>query len=84
MVGLVTSTGVFVQAGGALLPLPAARTPLGQWMAATVAAIDAGELLPCPHCGKFAGCDCLDWIEWMAAANNRLPLDEMTDEDLPC
>ena len=83
MTGIITRTGLAITHRGVTVALPAARTPAGAWIAATVAAIDAGELLPCPHCGKFAGCDCTDWIEWMAAANNRLPLDEMTDEDLP-
>ncbi len=82
MAGHVTQQGVFAEVGAAVLPLPVAKMTLGQWMAATVAAIDAGELLPCPHCGKFAGCDCVDWLEWMLLADRR-PLDEMTDEDLP-
>jgi phage terminase large subunit GpA-like protein len=38
--------------------------------------------LPCPHCGEYGGCDCLDWLEWMATAEHA-PLDVMTDEDIP-
>ena len=80
--GIVTNTGPAITHRGVTVQIPAARTPAGAWIAATVAAIDAGELLPCPHCGKFAGCDCIDWPEWMASAN-RLPLDVIADEDLP-
>lgn len=57
MLGIVTRTGLFVQAGGKLVPLPAAHTPLGEAIAALVAAIDAGEVQPCPHCGRYA-CEC--------------------------
>jgi len=77
MPGIVTPTGLFVQTGGALVPLPVTRTPLGAAVAAVIAAIDAGELLPCPHCGAVGGCDCLDWIEWMAAVG--YPPKEETD-----
>ncbi len=67
MTGIITRTGPAIKHRGVTVALPAARTPAGAWIAATVAAIDAGELQPCPHCGKFAGCDCMDWLEWMAA-----------------
>lgn len=57
------------EALAARLPLPVAKTTLGQWIAKMIAAIDAGELLPCRHCGAYGGCDCEDWIEWIAAPN---------------
>ncbi len=60
MAGIVTSAGVFVTVGAARLPLPATDERLSDW----------AELLPCPHCGTRGGCDCLDWLEPMAAANN--------------
>ena len=80
--GIVTAAGPAIRHRGVTVPLPATRTPLGAAVAAAVAAIDAGELLPCPYCGAYAGCDCLDWLEWMLMADYP-PLDEMTDEDLP-
>ena len=81
MAGTVTSAGVFVPIGGSSRRLPATGETLCDWIERAAA---SGELQPCPHCGTWYGCDCVDWLEWMAAANNRLPLDEMTDEDLPC
>ena len=80
--GIITARGPAIIHRGVTVPLPATRTPLGAAVAAAVAAIDAGELLPCPYCGAYAGCDCLDWLEWMLMADYP-PLDEMTDEDLP-
>ena len=82
MTGIVTARGPAIRHAGVTVQLPAARTPLGAAVAAMVAAIDAGEVLPCIHCGAYAGCDCLDWLEWMLMADYP-PLDEMTDEDLP-
>ena len=29
------------------------------------------RLIPCRHCGKFFGCDCLDWLEWMLLAESE-------------
>lgn len=80
--GIITADGAAVRVGAAVLPLPATKTPAGAWVAATVAAYDAGELLPCRHCGRYGGCDCEDWLEFMAGAEHA-PLDVMTDEDLP-
>jgi hypothetical protein len=77
MTGIVTAHGLALRHAGVTVPLPATRTPLGAAVAAAVAAIDAGELLPCPHCGAVGGCDCLDWIEWMAAVG--YPPKEETD-----
>jgi hypothetical protein len=82
MAGHVTPAGVFVEVGAARLPLPVARTPVGEWVAQVIADIDSGDLTPCPHCGEWGGCDCVDWLTWMATAQHA-PLDEMTDEDLP-
>ena len=79
MTGIITARGPAIMHRGAVVPLPAERTPLGAWVAAAVAAIDAGELLPCPNCGRYA-CECWEWAEMMAAPR---PLDEMTDEELP-
>ena len=59
--GIVTASGAAVRAGAVTLPLPKTRTPLGEAVAALVAAIDAGELLPCRHCGAYGGCDCEEW-----------------------
>jgi len=59
MPGIVTPTGLFVQTGGALVPLPVTRTPLGVALAALIAQIDAGAVQPCPHCGRYA-CECED------------------------
>ena len=58
MAGYVTARGVFVEAGGVMHRLPATKTPVREWVV---------ELLPCPHCGAVGGCDCIDWLEWMAA-----------------
>ena len=80
--GIVTPTGPAIRHAGATVPLPRAQTPAGQWVAGIIADIDAGRLLPCPHCGEYGGCDCLDWLEWMATAEHA-PLDVMTDEDIP-
>ena len=65
--GIITARGPAIIHRGVTVPLPAARTPLGVAVAALVAAIDAGELLPCRHCGAYGGCDCEEWLEWMAA-----------------
>jgi hypothetical protein len=35
------------------------------------------SLVPCRHCGKFYGCDCLDWLDWMLMTT---PQEESTDE----
>ena len=75
--GIVTAAGPAIIHRGVTVPLPATRTPLGAAVATLVAAIDAGELQPCPHCGAVGGCDCLDWIEWMAAVG--YPPKEETD-----
>ena len=65
--GIITPSGPAIRHRGVTVQLPATRTPLGDAVAAAVAAIDSGELLPCQHCGAGGGCDCIDWIEWMAA-----------------
>ena len=65
--GIVTATGPAIRHRGVTVQLPATRTPLGAAVAALVAAIDAGELLPCPHCGAYGGCDCEEWIAAMQA-----------------
>lgn len=62
MRGIVNSAGVFVEMGGGLVPLPATHTPLGEAVAALIAAIDAGAVEPCPVCGRF-DCDSDDWHE---------------------
>ncbi len=59
MAGFVTSAGVFVAVAGQVVPLPPVHTPLRHFV---------DVLLPCPHCGKYFGCDCLDWFEWMLLA----------------
>ena len=80
--GIVTAAGPAIRHRGVTVQLPAEHTPLGAAVAAAVAAIDRGEVQPCPHCGAAGGCDCLDWLEWLAHADYPPP-DEMTDEDLP-
>ena len=55
--GIVTTRGPAIRHRGVTVPLPATRTALGAAVATLVAAIDAGELLPCPHCGRYA-CEC--------------------------
>jgi hypothetical protein len=67
MAGHVTQCGVFVEVGAARLPLPVARTPVGQWVAQVIADIDSGALLPCEHCGGYCGCGCDWWLEAMEA-----------------
>lgn len=64
--GIVTATGAAVKVGAAVLPLPVAKTPVGAWVADIVAAIDAGELLPCQNCGRYS-CECWEWVELMTA-----------------
>ena len=55
--GIITARGPAIIHRGVTVQLPATRTPLGDAVAAAVAAIDAGELQPCPHCGRYA-CEC--------------------------
>ena len=55
--GIITARGPAIIHRGVTVQLPATRTPLGDAVAAAVAAIDRGELLPCPHCGRF-DCEC--------------------------
>ena len=57
MTGIVTANGPAIVHRGVTVPLPATRTPLGAAVAAAVAAIDAGELVACAHCGRF-DCEC--------------------------
>lgn len=80
--GIVTPTGLAIVHRGVTVPLPATLTPLGQAVAELCADIEAGLIVACPHCGEYGGCECEDWIEWMATAEHA-PLDVMTDEDLP-
>ena len=75
--GIITDRGPAIMHRGVTVPLPAEHTPLGAAVATLVAAIDAGELLPCQHCGAGGGCDCIDWLEWMAAVG--YPPKEETD-----
>ena len=81
--GIVTATGPAITHAGVTVPIPAARTPVGAWIAATVAAIDAGEIAPCPHCGKWAGCDCVDWLEWMLPADPHDDLSVWLEGEIP-
>ena len=55
--GIITARGPAIMHRGVTVQLPAARTPLGVAVAALVAAIDAGEIVACPHCGRYA-CEC--------------------------
>ena len=55
--GIITARGPAIIHRGVTVPLPATRTPLGAAVATLIAAIDAGELQPCPHCGRF-DCEC--------------------------
>ena len=55
--GIITDRGPAIRHRGVTVPLPATRTALGAAVAALIAAIDAGELQPCPHCGRF-DCEC--------------------------
>ena len=57
MTGIITPRGPAIRHRGVTVHLPAEHTPLGAAVAAAVAAIDAGELQPCPHCGRYA-CEC--------------------------
>jgi hypothetical protein len=75
--GIITARGPAIVHRGVTVQLPATRTPLGDAVAAVIADIDAGEIVACPHCGAVGGCDCLDWIEWMAAVG--YPPKEETD-----
>ena len=86
MAGIVTPSGVFVEVGAARLPLPVARTPVGQWVAQIIADIDAGELQPCRYCGRYFGCDCDDLVELMTAPPTADPHDDLTwaaNEEIP-
>ena len=64
--GIITATGPAVVHRGVTVPLPATHTALGAAVAAVIAAIDAGEVLPCQHCGRF-DCECWEWAELMNA-----------------
>ena len=55
--GIVTDRGPAIVHRGVTVPLPATRTPLGDAVAAVIADIDAGEIVACPHCGRYA-CEC--------------------------
>ena len=57
MTGIVTANGPALRHAGVTVQLPVTRTPLGEAVAAMVAAIDAGEIVACPHCGRYA-CEC--------------------------
>ena len=60
-----------VTAGGKLHPIPAAKTPVGAWIAAIVASIDADTAAgvePCQYCGRYCGCGCDEWIAAMEGA----------------
>ena len=77
----VTPAGVFIPVGGVLHRLPATATPLRDWIELAAA---AGELQPCPHCGEVYGCDCGDWLEWMAAnADPHGDLSVFADMEIP-
>ena len=76
--GIVTATGPAIVHRGVTVQLPAERTSLGEWVAEMVAAIDAGELLPCRHCGVYGECDCEEWIKTMAGAGNADPHADLT------
>ena len=77
--GIVTADGPAIRHRGVTVQLPATRTPLGAAVVAAIAAIDAGEIVACPHCGRF-DCECWEWAELMSAPE---PRDETTAEDLP-
>ena len=79
--GIVTATGPAIVHRGVTVPLPATRTPLGDAVAAVIADIDAGEIVACPHCGRF-DCECWEWVELMTAPPPA-DLNVMTAEDLP-
>ena len=55
--GIVTDRGPAIVHRGVTVPLPATRTALGAAVAAAIAAIDAGEIVACPHCWRYA-CEC--------------------------
>ena len=76
MTGIVTAAGPAIRHRGVTVQLPAERTPLGAAVAAVVAAIDAGEITPCPHCGRYA-CEC------EPEADPHGDLSEWQDCDLP-
>ena len=57
MTGIVTANGTALRYAGVTVQLPATRTPLGDAVAAVIADIDAGEIVACPHCGRYA-CEC--------------------------
>ena len=82
MAGTVTSAGVFVPIGGSSRRLPATGETLRDWIERAAA---SGELQPCPHCGTWYGCDCVDWLEWTAMldADPHGDLSEWQDCDLP-
>ena len=56
-IGIVTARGPALRHAGVTVQLPVTRTALGAAVAALVAAIDAGEIVACPHCGRYA-CEC--------------------------
>jgi len=55
--GIITDRGPAIRHRGVTVPLPATRTALGAAVAAAIAAFDAGEIVACPHCGRYA-CEC--------------------------
>jgi hypothetical protein len=74
MAGHVTPAGVFVEVGAARLPLPATAQTVREWVA------EIASMPPCIHCGAACwGCDCADWLEWMAAADHDRRLREEAD-----
>ena len=79
--GIVTRNGAAVRVGAALLSLPSAKTPAGEWVAGVIAAIDSGAIKPCPNCGRYS-CECWEWAELMTAPQPA-PLDVMTADDIP-
>ena len=78
MTARVTACGSAICHAGVTVPLPAEHTPLGEAVAAMVAAIDAGELLPCRHCGAYGGCDCEERIAAMQAPPSVDPHEDLS------
>jgi len=62
--GLATPTGLYARCADGWRKLEPTRTPIV-------------ALVPCRWCGKFYGCDCLDWLGWMMLA---VPQEESSND----
>jgi hypothetical protein len=87
MRGVVTATGIAVEHNGRRVELPPTPTPLGVAVRELCTAILAGDVEPCPVCGRY-DCDRDEWHELMHGGPDFDPdphgdLSVWADEEIP-